>query len=667
MCGFACILRVTEPPREGWGSQTPPTPDEAVPEDWLDELEPSVAWRGPDGSGRFRDRTVRPDGTVVDLAMVHYRLAIVDLDGGAQPMVSDAPSDRVSQRLEADHPLRGAGRVAVAFNGHVCNHRAVREELERGGHEFVSDHSDTEAFVHGWRAWGTDLPKHLEGMYASAVWDGALGELALLRDRFGEKPLYVSGEPEHRVWLAGSNASGLRRLVGELGGPTGISPENLTEWLSLGYHAEQMPFPGVVQIPPGSLVVAPAVTAIDHQKLYRKGLAGKLPGDWSRSRPRLEGKRGAMRKVDQALRDAVERRLEADVPVGCFLSGGIDSSLVAYHAAGLLAERGRRLTTLCVRMPDPKYDESARAEETARALGTDHRTIETDPMPAEDLVLLIRTLGLPLGDSSLLPTFWACQAAAREVGVALSGDGGDELFLGYERYRGATWLSSARLLGALEFLFPQRDPKSRWTKAGRLIEASKGRGYRDLLSIFPLAQLRPLLGLTPLAKPGLESDKPESYARVREYDLRHHLPGDLLLKVDTASMLAGLEVRSPFLDSDVARTALGLSVSRVRMHNKPKGVLRALVRRHLGSDLAGRAKSGFAVPIGRWFREDYGGLGTLLHDHLRSSDPFPGVPLDIQPKRLLRLLDEHELKQREHGQRLYALLVLSIWAHAEAV
>ncbi|MFG0305542.1 MAG: asparagine synthase (glutamine-hydrolyzing) [Phycisphaerales bacterium JB040] len=642
-------------------------PEESIPEDWLDELEPSVAWRGPDGSGRFRDRCVRPDGAIVDIAMVHHRLAILDLAGGGQPMVSEGPTDRVLDTLRDRHLIRGTGRVAVAFNGHVCNHRALRDELEQSGHAFVSDHADTEVFPHAWRAWGAELPTHLEGMFAAALWDGALGELALMRDRFGEKPLYVSGEPEHRVWLAGSNAAGLRRLVGELGGPTGISPENLTEWLSLGYHAEQMPFPGVVQLPPGSLVTAPAVTAIDHQRLYKKGLAGRLPGDWSRSRPRIEGRRAALRKVDDALRSAVERRLEADVPVGCFLSGGIDSSLIAHHAAALLRERGRTLTTVCVRMPDPKYDESERAEATARALGASHRTIDAEPMPAEDLVLLIRTLGLPLGDSSLLPTFWACQAAAREVGVALSGDGGDELFLGYERYRGATWLSSARLLGPFEFLLPRRDPKSRWTKLARLIEASKGRGYRDLLAIFPVAQLRPLLGLTPIAKPGLESDTPESYARLREYDLRHHLPGDLLLKVDTASMLAGLEVRTPFLDSGVARTALGLGVSRVRMNNRPKGVLRALVRRHLGPELAGRAKMGFAVPIGRWFREDYGGLGTLLNDHLRSADPFPGLPLDIQRKRVQRLLDEHELEQREHGQRLYALLVLSIWAHAEAV
>ncbi|MFT5423000.1 MAG: asparagine synthase (glutamine-hydrolyzing) [Phycisphaerales bacterium] len=662
MCGLACILRLTNPPADGWSADsTPPAPTESIPDEWLDELEASIAWRGHDGQGRFRDRTTRPDGTIVDVAMVHRRLSIIDHETGHQPMVSPEPSPAIASGCK-----HGRGLVAVAFNGCVYNHAELRHELEALGHVFASDHSDTEVWVHGWRAWGPEVQRRVEGMFAVTIWDGQAGELVLMRDRFGEKPLFVSGEPEHRIWLAGSHGAGLRRLVGELGGPTNLAADNTSEWLSLGYHAERLPFPGVAQLPPGSFVTAPSSTSIDHDKLYKKGIAGKLPKEWARARPKIERKGAMLARMDGLISRSVRQRLSADVPVGCFLSGGIDSSLIAHHAAHHLREQGRVLTTVCVRMPDAGYDESERAERTAQALGTEHLTIDAEPEPADDLVFLIQTLGLPFADSSLLPTFWACRAAACEVGVALSGDGGDELFLGYERYRGAGWLSFAKSMRAIEWALPRKDPKSRWSKLARLIEAGHGRGYRDLLAIFPIAELRPLLGLTRIAKSGLEKETPQTIAKAREYDLRHHLPGDLLTKVDTASMVTGLEVRAPFLDGELSAAALALPVSKARLNSRPKGLLRALARTHLGDDLATRPKSGFAIPIGEWFRTDFGGLRSLLHDHLRAAVPFPGVPLDIQLKRVAWLLDEHDSGHRDHGQRLYALLVLSIWAHAQS-
>lgn len=662
MCGLACILRITKPPEGGWDAEhTASTLDETIPDEWLDELQASIDWRGPDAAGRFRDRATLPDGSLLDLALVHRRLSVIDHDSGHQPMVSPGPAPEIQAGC-----AQGKGLVAVAFNGCVYNHAELRGELESLGHVFASDHSDTEVWLHGWRAWGRGVQLRVEGMFAVAIWDREAGELVLLRDRFGEKPLFVSGEPQHQVWLAGSHAAGLRRLVGELGGPINLAADNTSEWLSMGYHAERLPFPGVAQLPPGSCVTAPATTSIDHDKLYKKGIAGKLPKEWARARPKIEGKRALLNRMDGLISRSVQRRLEADVPVGCFLSGGIDSSLVAHHAARHLQESGRLLTTVCVRMPDPRYDESERAERTAAALGTEHLTIDAEPQPADDMVFLVQTLGLPFADSSLLPTFWACRAAAREVGVALSGDGGDELFLGYERYRAAGWLSSAQSMRALEWLLPRKDPKSRWSKLARLIEAGHGRGYRDLLAAFPIAELRPLLGLAAMAKSGLEKDKPQTITKAREYDLRHHLPGDLLTKVDTASMVTGLEVRAPFLDGELAAAALALPVSKARLNGKPKGLLRALARKHLGDDLATRPKMGFAIPVGEWFRSDYGGMRGLLHDHLRAAVPFPGVPLEIQTKRVEWLLDTHDAGQRDHGQRLYALLVLSIWAHAES-
>lgn len=683
MCGIAGILKIHGP-----AGGPPPPPLEAIPEAWLDVLDDAIAHRGPDGQGRFRDRAVRADGVVVDVAFVHRRLSIIDHAGGHQPMVYDGQRLRADLTYARGEPPKLAhelcptserpGLIAVVFNGCIYNHRELRTELESLGHRFETDHSDTEALAHGWRAWETGAFDACEAMLACAVWDRSLGTWALARDRFGEKPLYVLDDDGVPAAFA-SSAAGLVRLPETLAGGAGLRPDDLVEWIALGYAPERTPFGGLTQLAPGSWADSNGrrerrrASDLDGRTGVRRAAAAFVPID--------RGERAAADAVEAAIDDAVRRRLEADVPLACFLSGGLDSSLIARAAA----RHVDRLRTICVRMPDERYDESAHARRVAELIGSEHEEIETGAAPADDLLALIAGMGLPFGDSSLLPTHWVSRAAHERVGVAMGGDGGDELFLGYERYAVAGDLVPIQLVTRASFgispsLTPQRDPKSAWTKGARLMTAAGRRSYRSLLAIFQAPDLRALLG--PRGRACRWDDRANSVRLAQRYDLDHHLPGDLLRKVDTASMACPLEVRSPMLDPALARLTLTMGLDRLRSgrgglvvsHAQRKGLLRSVARRHFPRGLVDRPKQGFAIPIGAWFRTDFGGMRQLLHDHLGSADPFPGLAdagVEIDMGFVRRMLREHDAagerslspwRGRDHSQRLYMLLVLSVWA-----
>jgi asparagine synthase (glutamine-hydrolysing) len=358
------------------------------------------------------------------------------------------------------------------------------------------------------------------------------------------------------------------------------------------------------------------------------------------------------------------------VPLACFLSGGVDSSLIAHYAKRRLG----RLTTLCVRMPDARYDESRFAEAVARHLGTDHVTVECPTGGADDLVRLVQQMGLPLGDSSLLPTHWVSRAASEHVRVALSGDGGDELFLGYERYRAASLLKRWHRLIAIvpPGLFSDADPKSRAAKIRRFVSAARC-GSPYLSAAFGGPELRELIGPAQfdaiiarndyVARRWFDDDPASS-------DTRTYLPDDLLIKVDSASMACGLEVRAPMLATALGEAALGATLLSLMPHGQRKGLLRQVARRYLPAEIVDRPKMGFAIPIGEWFRSDYGGLRTMLLDHLNSAEPFgpPSLGIELNMRYVRQMLDEHlgtgpgGRVVRDHSQRLYMLLVLSIWA-----
>lgn len=629
MCGIGGILR---------------TDGGTIPDAWLDAMDARIRHRGPDGHGRFRDRVTidaSPARKVVEVALVHRRLSIIDPADGAQPMVS--PRGRTD----------GEGLVAVVFNGCIYNHRELRRELERDGRRFVTDHSDTEVLIHGHREWGAGLRERLEGMYAYAIWDHGAASLSLARDRFGEKPLYFrvrgagGAEPDSTVTFC--SARGALADGEDDAGPCGA--ERLERYLRRGFgwgDGPGAPGRGTRRVFAGGA--------------FRFDAAGGGRALPPPPLPAVSGDGDAI-DVEGLLDRAVARRLEADVPLGCFLSGGVDSSLIA-----CFAKRHRpELRTFSVRMPDPRYDESAYAERVAAHLATDHTTLDVAMRPAEDLVRLVESLGQPFADSSILPTYWVSRAAREHVKVALSGDGGDELFVGYERYLAADTL--ARHWRWLRLLPPglehRAHPKSLRHKLGRL--GTMARDYRRLgivamESIFSRADVADLLGRSPAIDSPDDASHDTSLPaseRLRRHDVTCYLPEDLLCKVDTASMAVALEVRAPFLDRDLAAAALSMPVRRLAPGGRRKGLLRTVARRHLPRDAVERPKMGFAVPIGEWFRTDFGGMRTLLLDRLGSRDPFG--PLELNRRAVRRFIDEHQGGRRDHGHRLFSLLTLSLW------
>jgi len=597
---------------------------EPIPDAWLDAIDDAIAWRGPDGAGRFRDTVVRDDGTTVEVALVHRRLSIIDHAGGAQPMVSEHGRTRDDGTRE--------GLVAVVFNGCIYNHRALREELEKRGHAFETDHSDTEVLVHGFREWGDKgLKERIDGMAAWVLWSrdeydaGSVGVACS-----EEKPLFsltqTAGNREHTTRAFASTAPAFKPLLRAHFEPGDEVSTRVIPWICLGFSSSWAPERQI--------------------RVMRAEPTGVTTAD--RPVAALEG----------LLSDAVASRLEADVPLGCLLSGGIDSSLVAHYAQQELGS----LTTISVRMDDERYDESRYAEMVAERLGTDHHTIDVHPEPARDLIHLVSSMGLPFGDSSLLPTYWACKAAREHVKVVLSGDGADELFYGYERYEAMRYLRWARLV--VPFVNTQRydrsDPKSRSDKLARFFEAAGGDGYLDLVSIFPRVEREKLFGKDTSYK----AEQVWSARRARAWDLGNYLPGDLLRKTDTASMAAGVELRAPFLARELSEHVRGLPRSTLMPGGRRKGLLKHIAYKHLPHEIIGRPKMGFAVPVGEWFRTDFGGMRALMMDTLDRPEPFGpchGV-VDFNMDYVNAMIREHDGRTRDHGQRLYMLTVLGVWA-----
>jgi asparagine synthase (glutamine-hydrolysing) len=635
MCGIAGILKVHPP-----GAEVPP-PDIAIPEHWLDILDDAIKHRGPDGKGRFRDRATRQDGSTVDVALIHRRLAIIDPACGHQPMVSPGTP---ALRAGSSAP----DLIAVVFNGCIYNHRELRRELEAAGHHFQTDHSDTEVLIHGWREWKQSLWSRLDGMFAIALWQRGQ-PLVLARDQFGEKPLYWARLDRRTIAFA-STVPGLLRLLPS--DAAEVQSEALANWIRCGF-AGRMPL-HISEVPnPRAITFDPFEEVVLYNIMFD---SPELPV-------------GQPEAVDLLLQSSVAERLDADVPLGCFLSGGVDSSLVA-----AIAVRQRPdLHTFTVRMPHPSYDESSAAQQTAALLGTRHVTLDCAPDPAQDLTRLIQQLGLPFGDSSLLPTHWVSGAARKHVAVALAGDGGDEMFAGYQRHQVADSLARwAPLIGMLPAdQVESTDPRSVRSKAARLIRAARRNDAYELISIFQWRDLKTLAPWVNIAdleghpvRATIEPDMGAGFEAMIFLDRHEYLPRDLLRKTDTAAMSVALEVRAPMLDQQLTSHVYSLSKRNLMPRGQRKGLLRQVARKYLPAEIVDRPKQGFAIPIGEWFRSDYGQMRQLLLDHLNSTEPFgpPSLGIDLNMRFIQQMIAEHMDRKRDHSQRLYMLLVLSIWA-----
>ena len=575
----------------------------------------AMAHRGPDDRGL----KIFADSAVV---LGHLRLSIIDLSPlGHQPMLS---SD---------------GMACVVFNGEIYNFREIRRELELRGHTFRSE-SDTEVILAAYREWGLDAISRFRGMFAFALWDAATRVLHLCRDRFGVKPLFYvrkQGELFFASEIKGLHAAGCTDAE--------VDPVALAEYVQYGYvSAPRSVLASVRSVRPGTILsLGTDLQPREHEywsihRLFDAEASAALRRELS-----ALPEEALLDRVEDSLQRAFEYRMVADVPVGLFLSGGIDSSLVA----AVLAHRsGVKLRTFTIGYGDSEFDETAYARQVANHLGAEHTEFIVDP--AEMLGLVEQTLDIadePIGDSSLIPTLMVSQLAHRHVKVALSADGADELFGGYARYdvcgryverlgspaRSGQWLAAEML---------DRLPPSWLSGAYRM---AKGRGGQfvaigDKLRKFVQmsrattaydAYQAAVSEWTGAARErfGVRSELAEAETRTayaaasttdpREsfmhFDASRYLPGDLLTKVDRASMATSLEAREPFLDHEMAKVATALPVNWKVRGSSNKYILRRLLDRHFPAGLFDRPKQGFSAPVAQWLR---GPLREMLRAEL---------------------------------------------------
>jgi len=585
--------------------------------------------RGPDGQGISE----HPRCT-----LTHARLSIIDQAGGAQPM--HLP------QMASHGPLR------VVFNGEIYNHHELRTKLKQRGHAFTSDHSDTETLLLGYREWGQDLPIHLRGMFALALWDESQRLLYLARDRMGKKPLYLR-HTQHELIFANLPAT----IAAADTGPIEADPQALTTFLRFGYPFGTSMLKGVSELKPGCWMAVDAEGGIK-SKCYWHPPVVSIPSATDDGPDRVE----------RVLDEAVGARLESDVPLGCFLSGGIDSSLVAALAQRRLKRQGAdRLKTFSVSSADTDYDEGPHARAIAEHIGSDHTELRADPSDLiEDLQHLMRVMGEPTADSGILPSYWLCKVARPYIKVALTGDGGDELFGGYDRYRALALLARHRgwLRALPRHLIHSPNGRSKRAMLRRLLDAAAAgpqpwTQYAEMVHLFSDAQIRTLApGLTTeLATDAIADwpDDPDTIRSAMRWDQAHYLPHDLLRKVDRSSMAVALELRCPMLDKRVMELAGELPRSVLMPNGRAKGLLRGLVSRHLPKQIAHLPKRGFGAPVGRWFREH---LKDALADRLADGTLSR---LGIDPTQANRYLQEHTARRADHSHRLFALLQLSLW------
>jgi asparagine synthase (glutamine-hydrolysing) len=558
--------------------------------DILRRMNHALVHRGPDAEGCWHDA-----GEGVYLG--HRRLSIIDLEGGAQPMWS------------------GDGRLGVVFNGEIYNHSSLRVQLEKEGHKFLTDHSDTEVLIHGYREWGFHLPGKLNGMWAFALYDREKKLLFLSRDRFGKKPLFYSLQNDTFAF-----ASELSGLIKHPSIRAEVSPKSLKKYFAYGYiPAPHSLYEGVYKLQGGSnLLVDVSAVRISAQKKYWEFVLE--PFDHIPPNPEEVWSE----QLRALLEEAVRKRLMSDVPLGIFLSGGIDSSAVTAFAARHLP--AGRLKTFSIGFEESSFDESRYAKAVARSFQTDHHEERLSIERARDLLPdIVSRLDEPMGDSSLLPTYLLCQSTRKHVTVALGGDGGDELFAGYDPFRA---------LGLAELytrLVPRPVHRGIALCAGLLPVSHRNmsldfRLKRTLRGLsFPKSLWNPIW-LGPLSPAELSDlflepiDMEEVYEeailcwdscrqenlvdKTLQFYTRLYLQDDILVKVDRASMMHSLEVRAPFLDKDLVDFARRIPSSYKFRHGQTKYILKKALGPVLPRHILFRAKKGFGAPIGRWFLEE---------------------------------------------------------------
>lgn len=590
----------------------------------------ALVHRGPDSGG------ITAVGRCV---LGHRRLRVVDLATGEQPATNES------------------GDVVAVFNGELYDFQDIRRGLHDGGH-VVPGTGDTAVIPHVYEEHGLDFPSALRGMFAIALWDRARERLVLARDPVGKKPLHYVSLPDGSLAFA----SELKALLLLPGLCRELDPQALDAYLALQY------VPGVETGVAGIRRLAPGHVLVWEDGKLRTQRYWELEPE-----PRDLADGEWLELVRTTVRDAVRRRLVSDVPLGALLSGGIDSTIVV----GLMAqESSQPVHTFTVGVRDPRYDERGAARIAASAFGTVHEELLVEPDPVALVSRLTSFLDEPLGDEAILPTFLISEVARQHVTVALTGDGGDESFAGYERYAA---MRMAERIGAIPLVpgfgaralraLPagRRHPRSTAFRAARLLETA-GRPARErygvLMEIFPAGLRAQLYTPSLTAALGVPSpawallgDPPASgIAGLQQLDARTYLPDDLLVKADRGSMATSLELRSPLLDPEVLELGISLPDSLRLEGRRGKVALRRAFADLLPSNLASRGKTGFGIPLGDWFRGPLRELAgdTLLGGHTQARG-------QLQPKVVERMLSQHARGEQDHGHRLWCLLVLELW------
>lgn len=611
----------------------------------LDRMTDILRHRGPDDRGIWFS-PVRQSRC--GAALGHRRLSIIDLAGGHQPLGNED------------------GSVQVVFNGEIYNYRELHAELERAGHQFRTV-SDTEVLVHLYEHCGRGMLDRLRGMFAFALWDQQRELLLLARDRLGKKPL-VYRHAAGRIWFA----SELKSLLQSPDAARQIDPRAVADFVARQYipHPRTV-FDGYCKLPPAHWLQYDTKTdQFEVGKYWRPSFQD--------SEVSTESAETWRQRLRETLTEAVRIRLRSDVPIGAFLSGGVDSTIIT----GLMQQLSRQpVHTFSMGFSDAAYDERAQARAAAVHLGTIHRDEVVEPHALEILPRLLWHYDEPFADSSAIPTMWLSEFARRDVAVALTGDGGDELFCGYDRYRAVelagridrlpSWVRQGlasrwwqRLPGAMR-------QKSQLRKAQRFLGSltlSPETRYADWMSTFDRRQRAGLFHPDFLEElDGYEPDRflLELYAaspwqdfvqRTTSVDLESYLPCDILTKVDVASMSYGLECRSPLLDQQVVDLAASMPQSLKRRGKVGKTILRETFADLIPAANRSRRKTGFGVPLDAWFRGELRPLleGVLLSDRCLGRRRF-------RPEVVRSLVQEHVGGRTDHSARLWLLLVLELW------
>jgi asparagine synthase (glutamine-hydrolysing) len=621
----------------------------------------TIYLRGPDSHGVWSDQAH-------GIALGHRRLSILDLSPeGHQPMTSRN------------------GRFVIVFNGEVYNFRDLRTELEAAGHAFRG-HSDTEIMLAAFCQWGVlEATKRFNGMFAFAAWDRDERQLHLGRDRLGEKPLYYGWMPDGTL-LFGSELKALKphpSFKGE------INRDAIAGLLKLNYIADPHSiYQGIHKLPPASLLTWDGSSARPKPQLYWDL---KAVAEASLNNPFRGTEQDAILELEALLKDAVGIRMVSDVPLGAFLSGGIDSSVIV---ALMQAQSSKPVRTFTIGFHEKNFNEAGFAKEVAQHLGTDHTELYISPREALDVIPKLPTMyDEPFSDYSQIPTFLVCQMARQHVTVALSGDAGDELFSGYERYfvgrslwnkisalpgwgrkatAGGLTMLSARTLNTLIEPFKKLLPAKyhhvsvgdKLHKLAEVLRVSEPVDmYQNLVSHWKHPHQVVINGREP-ATALIDNSNwprvPDFTHRMMHLDMETYLPGDILTKVDRASMGVSLEGRIPMLDPRVIEFAWRIPLSMKVKGDQGKWLLRQVLYKHVPQKLIDRPKMGFSVPIGEWLRGELRDWAEALLDESRLKREGYFHPAPIREK-----WAEHLEGSRNWQYYLWDVLMFQAWLEAQ--